>query len=117
MNQGIILNGKNDPSRRWFVEGLSQEAGISIGLTSRMKQALLAEEWIKEENKSFYLVKPEEMLSQWVNNYSYQKNQSFSYYSGLSENQLEEAIKRESEKRKYRYGLALFSGAKKLSLL
>ncbi|MEW6054589.1 MAG: type IV toxin-antitoxin system AbiEi family antitoxin [Nitrospirota bacterium] len=104
-----------DPSKRWFVEGLSQEAGISIGLTSRVKQALLAEEWIKEENKSFYLVKPEEMLSQWVSNYSYQKNQSFSYYSRLSENQLEAAIKKECEQRKYRYGLALFSGAKKVA--
>ncbi len=105
----------SDPAKRWYVEDLSQEAGISIGLTSRMKQALLSEEWIKEDNKRFYLVKPEEVLNQWINNYSYEKNLSFSFYSGLSEEQLELAIKRECEKRKYQYGLALFSGARKVA--
>ena len=103
------------PSKRWFVDDLSREAGISIGLASRVKQALLSEEWIKEENKSFYLVKPDDMLSQWVNSYSYEKNQGFSFYSGLSEDQLEIAVKKECEKRKYRYGLALFSGARKVA--
>jgi len=103
------------PSKRWYVEDLSKEAGISIGLTSRVKQALLSEEWIKEENKRFYLAKPQEVLTQWVNNYSYEKNQGFSFYSGLSEDQLEIAIKKECEKRKYRYGLALFSGARKVA--
>ncbi len=105
----------SDPSKRWYVENLSREIGISIGLTSRVKQALLSEEWIKGANKSFYLVKPEEVLNQWVNNYSYEKNQSFSFYSGLSDDQLETAIKKECEKRKYRYGLALFSGARKVA--
>ncbi len=104
-----------DPSKKWYVENLSLETGISIGLTSRVKQALLSEEWIKEENKSFYLIKPEEVLNQWVNNYSYEKNLSFSFYFGLSEDQLETAIKKECEKRKYRYGLALFSGARKVA--
>ena len=105
----------SDPSKKWYVEDLSKEADISIGLTSRVKQALLSEEWIKEENKSFFLVKPQEALNQWVNNYSYEKNQGFSFYSGLSEDQLETAIKKECEKRKYRYGLALFSGARKVA--
>ena len=103
------------PSKKWHVEDLSKEASISIGLASRVKQALLSEEWIKEENKSFYLVKPDEVLNQWVNNYSYEKNQSFSFYSGLSEDQIETAIKQECEKRKYRYGLSLFSGARKVA--
>ena len=102
-----------DPSKKWYVEDLSREAGISIGVTSRVKHALLSEEWIKEENKRFYLVKPEEVLNQWANNYSYEKNPGFSFYSGLSEDQLETAIKKECKKRKYRYGLALFSGARK----
>jgi hypothetical protein len=105
----------SDPSKSWYVKDLSKEAGISIGLTSRVKQTLLAEEWIKEENKKFYLVKPEEALNQWVNNYSYKKNPGLSFYSGLSEDQLEAAIKRECEKREFRYGLALFSGARKLT--
>lgn len=105
----------SDPLKRWYVEDLSQEAGISIGLTSRVKQTLLSQEWIKEKNKSFYLVKPGEVLNQWVNNYSYEKNPGFPFYSGLSEEQIEAAIKKECEKKKYRYGLALFSGARKVA--
>ncbi len=105
----------SDSSKKWYVEDLSREASISIGLTSRVKQALLSEEWIKEENKRFYLAKPQEVLDQWVNNYSYEKNSGSSFYSGLSEDQLEAAIKKECEKRKYRYGLALFSGARKVA--
>jgi hypothetical protein len=105
----------SDPAKRWYVEDLSREAGISIGLTSRVKQSLLAMEWIREENKSFNLVKPEEVLNQMAGNYSYRKNQAFSYYSMLSEEELEAAVKKECEKRKYRYGLALFSGARKVA--
>ncbi len=105
----------SEPSKRWYVEDLSREVGISMGLTSRVKQALLSEEWIKEENKSFCLVKPEEALTRWVNNYSYEKSMRFSFYSGLSEDRIEKAIKQECEKRKYRFGLALFSGARKVA--
>lgn len=104
-----------DPVKRWYVEELSREAGISIGLTSRVKQYLLAMEWIREEKKSFYIVKPEEVFNQWVVNYSYKKNQSFSYYTMLSEDELEAALRNECEKRKYRYGLTLFSGARKVA--
>ncbi|MDI6809851.1 MAG: type IV toxin-antitoxin system AbiEi family antitoxin [Candidatus Eisenbacteria bacterium] len=103
------------PSKRWYVEDMSREAGISIGLTSRVKQALLAQEWIKEENKSFFLIKLEEVLDQWVSNYSYQKNLGFSFYSGLGDEELETAVKKECKKRGYRYGLALFSGARKVA--
>lgn len=102
-------------SKRWFVEEMSKEADVSLGLTSRVKQALLAEEWIKEENKKFYLVKPEDVLEQWVSVYSYAKNRSFSYYSDFSDEQLENAIKKECDERKWQYGLAFFSGARRVA--
>ncbi len=104
-----------DPSKRWYVEELSRETGISIGLTSRVKQSLLLMEWIKEENRSFFLVKPGEALNQWVGNYSYEKNTAVSFYSGLAEDELEAAVVKECEKRGLRYGLALFSGARKVA--
>ncbi len=105
----------SEPTKRWFVETMSKEAGISIGLVSKVKKALLEKEWIKEEKRKFYLVKPDEVLNEWVNNYSYTRNQSFSFYSGLSGGQLEEAIKKVCNKRKWQYGLALFSGARKVA--
>lgn len=105
----------SDPSKKWYVEKMSQQAGISIGLTSRVKQELLSQEWVKEENKRFYLAKPMEALEQWTKNYSYEKNQCFSFYSNLNEDQLEKKIKIESDKRKWQYGLGLFSGARKVA--
>jgi hypothetical protein len=104
-----------EPDRRWFVEDMSQEAGISIGLVSKVKRALLDREWIREENRKFYLTRPEEVLNEWAENYSYTKNERFSFYSGLSAEQIEEAIRRECERRKWRYGLALLSGARKVA--
>lgn len=105
----------SDPSRRWNVEKISQESGISIGLASRVKKALLAEEWIREENRIFYLVKPDEALDQWSENYSYEKNRLFFFYSGLTQEQIDAGIKKECNRRNYRYGLALFSGARKIA--
>ncbi len=105
----------SDILKKWYVEDMSKEAGISIGLVSRVKQALLEKEWIKEENRRFYLVKPEEVLNEWVKNYSYTKNQSSSFYSGLSGDRLEKAIKMECDKRRWQYGLTLFSGARKVA--
>jgi len=46
---------------------ICKEAGISIGLVSKVKKALLEKEWIKEKKRKFYLVKPEEVLNEWVN--------------------------------------------------
>src|SRR3989304_8249505 len=103
---GVLLS---DPAKKWYVEDLSLEAGISIGLASRVKQALLAEEWITEENKRFYLRKPTDMLDQWMNNYSYSKNQLFSFYSSLTDDQLEAAVKKECERKNYLYALTLFT--------
>ena len=39
-------------------------------------------------------MKPDEVFNQWAGNYFYARNQSFSYYSGHSEDQLEMAIKK-----------------------
>jgi len=103
------------PLKKWYVENLSKEATISIGLASRVKRTLLLKEWIKVEKKGFYLIKPEEVLNQWVSNYSYQKNPSLSYYSGSTDDELESVIDSECKKRGYEYGLALFSGARKIA--
>jgi hypothetical protein len=105
----------SDISRKWYVEELSREACISIGLVSRVKQTLLSEEWIAEENRRFYIVKPEEVLNYWCDNYSYTKNPVFSFYSGLSQDEIETALKRICKKNKYSYGLTLFSGAGKVA--
>jgi len=105
----------SDPSKGWHVEELSRAVDISLGLASKAKQALLSQEWIKEEGRRVVLLKPLELLEEWARNYTYKKNRLSSFYSGLSEKALETAIKGECEKSGYRYGLALFSGARRVA--
>jgi len=104
-----------EPARRWRVEEISKEAKISIGLASRVKQALLDQEWIGEENKQFFLADPEKALAEWAAKYSYTLNESFTYYSGLKDEELAAAIRSECQKREWEYGLALFTGARRVA--
>jgi hypothetical protein len=103
------------PSKGWHVEELSRVAEISLGLASKAKQALLAQEWIKEEGRRIILCRPFELLEEWAKNYSYKKNRLFSFYGGDSESVLETAMKNECDKRGYRCALALFSGANRIA--
>ena len=72
-------------------------------------------EWIEEDNKKFYLAKPDELVDEWVKTYSYTQNGVESFYSEMSFEDLEKSLKRECGKRNSRYGLALFSGARKVA--
>lgn len=104
-----------EPSRRWYVEEISIEAGISIGLASRVKQALLDLEWIAEEKKQFFISQPEKALTEWAAKYSYTASESYAFYSGLKEDEITAAIQRECQKRGWKYGLALFTGARRVA--
>jgi hypothetical protein len=104
-----------NPSKKWYVENISKEAKISIGLASRIKQALLAKEWITEENRQVFLSKPETAIAEWAANYSYTLSESYSYYSGLKEEGLAASIQKACQKRGWEYGLALFTGARRVA--
>ena len=104
-----------DPSKPWRVEALSKAARISLGLAFKAKQALIFQEWVKEEGKTIRLTKPKEMLEAWSASYDHQKSQLYSFFSRLSERALEEAVKTECDNRGYRYGLAFFSGARRVA--
>ncbi|GAI20729.1 unnamed protein product, partial [marine sediment metagenome] len=70
----LLCNSK----KAWFVKDLSNEADISLGQASLVKNKLLEEELIEElkvdDQKKFKLIKPEKLLDEWVKNYSYNKN-------------------------------------------
>jgi hypothetical protein len=103
------------PSKKWYVEEISKEAKISIGLASRIKKALLDQEWITKENKQFFTSKPETMLAEWTGKYSYTLNESYSYYSGLKDDEIAASIHRECQKKNWGYALTLFSGARRVA--
>lgn len=104
-----------DSLRRWHVQDIASEAGVSLGQASAVKRVLLNEEWIKEEKKAFWLAKPKDLLIAWADDYDYRKNRSRWFYSRLSKAEIEESIGAECEKQGIRYALALFSAADRIA--
>ena len=103
------------PERSWTVQDLSAEAGISIGLTSRVKQRLIDFELIPETKGAFGLTNPGELLEQWSNAYSYEKNEITKYYSSSHLQEIEKRVATFAAPRKIPYQLTMFSGAARVA--
>ena len=67
----IIRAMLSEPSRRWQVSELAEHpnVGVSIGLASKVKHALLYQSYAKEENQRLTLKNPRELLEAWAKNY------------------------------------------------
>jgi len=104
-----------DPARRWYVRDLAAEARISLAQTSNLKRALLEQDLLGEERRRFWLAKPEDLLRDWAQAYTYEVNDVRSLYSMLRIPEVEERLAAECERRGMRYGLALFSGASRVA--
>ncbi len=100
-----------DPWRRWYVRDLAAEAQLSLAQTSALKRKLLEQDLVREERRRIWLSKPEDLLREWAQAYTYETNSSVSFYTMLSTAGTEERLAAECARRGIRYGLALFSGA------
>ncbi|MGM0365066.1 MAG: type IV toxin-antitoxin system AbiEi family antitoxin [Actinomycetota bacterium] len=105
----------SNPKKAWFIKDLSEEAGVSIGQTFKVKEKLLEEEYIKEsqeyELKKFILQKPEALLNDWIKNYSYKKNIIKNYYSLDNVKTIEDKIVDYCKLKNIKYAFTLTSGA------
>lgn len=104
-----------DPKRQWYVRDLAAEAGISRAQTSKVKRLLCDQDLLAEERRAFWLEKPEELLRDWTQVYTYEANDVGYFYSMLRTPEAEERLAAECECRGIRYGLALFSGANRVA--
>ncbi len=105
-----------NPSRRWYVRDLAKEAGISLGQASNIKRLLIEQDFISQEDGlAFWLARPEALLRDWAQAYSYETNGVRAFYSMLRISEVEERLATECERRGIRYGLALFSGANRVA--
>jgi hypothetical protein len=100
-----------NPGRSWRVQGLAREAQVSLGLASRLKERLLDLEYAVEKEDGLTLSRPDELLEQWANNYSFRKNKVYDYFSLAEIKELERNLSQYCEGRNIPYGLTLFSGA------
>lgn len=71
----------NDPGKVWKVEPLAEEAGVSLGQVSKVKQLLEDREWLKSEAAGSRLVMPKELLTEWSVNYRYKRHEQREFYS------------------------------------
>jgi hypothetical protein len=104
----LMLGG----SRAWQVQQLAADAEVSIGLVSKVKQALLEREWLVSTKDGIRLSDPERVLKAWAQTYSYKENDVGEYYTMASSGDSESAIARWCEENGARYALTGFSGAR-----
>lgn len=101
----------NNPGKSWKVEEIAKEAQVSLGQVSNVKKLLLDREWIQADKVGFMMNEPEQLLSEWEENYSFRRNKIKDFYSikGIAqiETDLVEYCKRENVK----YAFTGFSGA------
>lgn len=105
----------NVPFTAWKMDGLSKEAGVSLGLVAEAKKVLLDREWIEEKAVGFALIKPGELLREWSSQYNYRKNKIQNLYSIKDEATVEQEIRQFCSKNDTPFALTLFSGASRVA--
>jgi len=100
-----------NPRRSWQVQELAQEADVSLGLASRVKERLLDLDYAADENRNIRLNRPEELLDKWADNYSFRSNRTYDYFGFDEPKQIERRLADYCRKNEIPYALTLFSGA------
>ncbi len=103
------------PKRPWKVQDLAREAGVSLGLTAKVKQRLLDLEFAREDKDGLRLVRAEDLIRQWGGAYSYRKNNILDCYGVGDVSKLERQLSDYCRRLNVRYGLGLFSGAARVA--
>jgi len=100
----------NNPGRRWKMQDLATEAGVSLGQIANVKKILLDRKWITQQD-GFSLMEPWELLEGWSEAYTYRKNQVQNFYSLKSIPEIEADLARVCSEKGIEYALTGFSGA------
>ena len=105
-----------EPKRCWKVQDLSNEAEVSIGHVSNVKQLLQNREWLSSGKEGTVLTDPQELLCEWAENYSYCDNEAKDYYCMQEVPDIEQQLAVACSKAGQRYALTMFSGAVRLGV-
>lgn len=105
----------HDPRRVWKVEGLAEEADVSLGLVSKVKTLLGDREWITVQRDGLRLSEPEALLHEWSQNYTFRKNDVQDFYSRKTISEMESQIAEALSEKSIKYALTGFSGAARLA--
>ena len=109
----VILN---DPLKKRITTELASEARVSAGLVANIRKLLRNKEFIQEyEDGGFSLIKPDKLLSEWTENYSFRDNKIYEYYSLDDAMDAEKKLVKMFERKKITYALTGFSGSLRLA--
>jgi len=103
------------PEQSWTLQDLSAEAGVSIGLASRVKKRLIDFDLIPEVKGGIKLSKPGDLLDQWSKAYTYQKNEIMKYYSSSEPVDIEKRVASFAAREGTPYQMTMFSGAARVA--
>jgi hypothetical protein len=103
-----------NPKRQWQVQELAKEANVSLGLAYKVKERLLDLEYAKEPGRRISLMRPQEFLTEWAENYSFRKNKIYDFY-GPPVRITEIKLSKYCKAKTITYALALFSGAARVA--
>ncbi|MEA1928318.1 MAG: type IV toxin-antitoxin system AbiEi family antitoxin [Candidatus Auribacterota bacterium] len=104
-----------NPARYWKFQDLSDEAVVSLGQVANVKKGLKDREWIKEGSRGFRLSDPESLLMDWAKNYSFERNQTFKFYTLEGPDDAENKIAEVCGKINVGYALTAFSAAARIA--
>jgi len=103
------------PFRTWKAIDLAKEAQVSLGMITQVSKKLIEEEWLKKTSQGISLTQPENLLTDWSNNYTIKRNAQFNYYSMKPLQDLEIEIGDICNKMNIPYALTGFSASNRLA--
>jgi len=104
----------NDPKHRWRFIPLAGEAGVSVGQIANVKKLLKDREWISEDSDGFFLIKPNDVLMEWRQIYTFRKNKLHDFYCMAEIPKIEADLAALCSAKKIPFSLTGFSGAARL---
>lgn len=103
------------PGKRWRVQALAREAGVSLGHVPNVTRRLLDREWVQAEPGGLVLIQPRALLQEWAQNYDLGRHQRHDFYSLESVDEIESRLAAVCRKEGLQYALTGFSGAARLA--
>lgn len=103
------------PYRTWKAIDLAKEAQVSLGMITQVSKKLVDQEWLKKTLRGISLTQPENLLADWVNNYTIKRNTLNNYYSLKPLQDVEGEIAETCDKVNIPYALTGFSACNRLA--
>lgn len=101
----------NDPQKGWRIQPLAEKAEVSLGQASNVKKLLEDREWLIVAEDGLQLGNPDQLLTEWAENYRFRRNTTRNYYTLKSVAEIETELAELCRQRDIPYALTGFSAS------